>query len=698
MSNAVSYALQRETSRLEDTLRETAKAVTNAVNRVLQREGRRLEDMMLENGRGRAQTFLYDTEGGNLSIVPAKGADGEETPTPFGCVMRSAMTRSFGAEDEWDGELSRETRRLEEALCENTRGIPQVFSYNTENGNMALVPQGNDPQSGRNFGSICPAAMTGHFGGGESDSAMERDRNLSRETRRLEEALSENTGGTPQVFSYNAEEGNMSLVPYHDASPSEREFGNVCGASFTSDFGGGGAGSEARGMGAERVAGTRKSPLCLPRCFGALWSPVFASTFGGDIQVATLDGDDLIDADAPSAAGTAYTLEEEGVVRILRGRKDALAKGKTDKAVFVRGDSRVQSGQENARYVVRILGNGEARVSEKSSDGEHPIQTVMVVPPKKEHYRLGTGLMESHLLRKRRVLLFGVGSMGGDLALHLAMAGVGNICLVDPDRVEASNLSRLRDAGIADVGRLKVAVMAERIRGKNPSCHVGTVPKDITKEREELTGYLEDTDLALVSTDNRTSRILIAQGLQKVGKTCIYTRCSTRAESGDCFVSRPGGACYECLYGMAGEVSEDIDDWAAAKKAGRLAAYARPEDMGAFAILPGLSTDISAITSFAARLAIWELAKIGGNDPFSNFSEEFSRFNYFLHVNRRENFFLNDAWGPFDKSGQRPCAQRWYGATVSRRDNCPCCGTRANELDTGAEDERFFKSLAQAVC
>ena len=334
-------------------------------------------------------------------------------------------------------------------------------------------------------------------------------------------------------------------------------------------------------------------------------------------------------------------------------------------------------------------------VIEKTATGDWEVPTVEIIPDRSGMYALGTGLLESPSLKEARALLLGCGSMGSDLALHLAMAGVGKIILVDPDRVEASNLSRLRDAVIADVGRRKVDVLSERILGKNPSCEVVKVGEDITKDAARMDALLAGADVAVVSTDNRASRVLFAHALHAAGKPCIFSRCGVRAENGDCFISRPGEACYECLYGMLGGAHDEVDDWHAAKRAGRIAAYSTPKSMHDFAILPGISADISSITSFAARLVLWELSKSKGNDQFSRFSGEFSTFNFFLFVNRREKFFRNEAWAPFDKSENKPCPQRWYGAKVARREDCACCGSRECKIDTGEEDARLLERLCR---
>ena len=78
-------------------------------------------------------------------------------------------------------------------------------------------------------------------------------------------------------------------------------------------------------------------------------------------------------------------------------------------------------------------------------------------------------------LRASRVVVFGVGGVGGHVAEVLARSGVGKIALVDPDRVNLSNLNRQIVALHSTVGRLKVKVMAERIRDIH-RCHRLQVP------------------------------------------------------------------------------------------------------------------------------------------------------------------------------------------------------------------------------
>ena len=79
-------------------------------------------------------------------------------------------------------------------------------------------------------------------------------------------------------------------------------------------------------------------------------------------------------------------------------------------------------------------------------------------------------------LRASRVVVFGVGGVGGYVVEVLARSGVGTIAMIDPDRVNLSNLNRQIVALHSTVGRLKVDVMEERIRDINPDCEVQKFP------------------------------------------------------------------------------------------------------------------------------------------------------------------------------------------------------------------------------
>lgn len=73
-------------------------------------------------------------------------------------------------------------------------------------------------------------------------------------------------------------------------------------------------------------------------------------------------------------------------------------------------------------------------------------------------------------LKKSRVLVCGVGGVGGYVVEALARAGVGEIDVLDGDTFSASNLNRQILATVQTIGLKKVQVAAERIKSINPAC------------------------------------------------------------------------------------------------------------------------------------------------------------------------------------------------------------------------------------
>ena len=75
-------------------------------------------------------------------------------------------------------------------------------------------------------------------------------------------------------------------------------------------------------------------------------------------------------------------------------------------------------------------------------------------------------------LARAKVIVFGVGGVGGHVCEALARAGVGEIHLVDGDTVAESNINRQIIATRNNIGQSKTFAMAERIASINPECKV----------------------------------------------------------------------------------------------------------------------------------------------------------------------------------------------------------------------------------
>ena len=79
-------------------------------------------------------------------------------------------------------------------------------------------------------------------------------------------------------------------------------------------------------------------------------------------------------------------------------------------------------------------------------------------------------------LQRAHVAVFGIGGVGGHVVEVLARSGVGELTLVDSDRVNLSNLNRQIIATHDTIGQNKVEAAAARVRAIRPACIVHTFP------------------------------------------------------------------------------------------------------------------------------------------------------------------------------------------------------------------------------
>lgn len=102
-------------------------------------------------------------------------------------------------------------------------------------------------------------------------------------------------------------------------------------------------------------------------------------------------------------------------------------------------------------------------------------------------------------LSTSHVVLLGCGGIGNLVSATLATAGVGQVTLIDADRIETTNLSRQYMFTEADVGALKCEVLKHALLSRNSEITVRTIDLEIT-DRADLDA-LPSADLLVLSAD-----------------------------------------------------------------------------------------------------------------------------------------------------------------------------------------------------
>lgn len=118
-----------------------------------------------------------------------------------------------------------------------------------------------------------------------------------------------------------------------------------------------------------------------------------------------------------------------------------------------------------------------------------------------------------NLLSKKCVLVLGIGGVGCYVAESLVRSGIGNIIIVDHDKIDTTNINRQLIALTSTIGKKKVDVLESRIKEINPNCNVIKIDKYID-ENNYLELFLNKIDFLADCCDSiKTKKSIIKYAL-----------------------------------------------------------------------------------------------------------------------------------------------------------------------------------------
>lgn len=153
------------------------------------------------------------------------------------------------------------------------------------------------------------------------------------------------------------------------------------------------------------------------------------------------------------------------------------------------------------------------------------------------------GWWDQRRMARAKALVIGVGALGNEIIKNLALLGVGQILVVDFDKIEHSNLSRSVLFRESDCGRPKADVAAERAQEIYPQLRIEPLHANVVYDLG--LGPYRWADVILGGLDNREARVAINRAAAKVGKPWIDG--AIERLDGVARVFDPAiGPCYEC--------------------------------------------------------------------------------------------------------------------------------------------------------
>jgi len=281
----------------------------------------------------------------------------------------------------------------------------------------------------------------------------------------------------------------------------------------------------------------------------------------------------------------------------------------------------------------------------------------------------GRGLL-SPALRARHVLLVGLGSVGSYLGEQLARSGVGRFTLVDPERVEAVNLSRTAYEA-SDLGRPKAEALSRRLLRVDPALGLARFPVALEAlPPEELDRMVRAADLVVAATDDPAAQRSLNRFAYARKKPALFVGLYAGAEGGEVLLTLPERTpCYLCATRVRHAVEEQAgpvtpaDDYGTARLAGERA----------------LGSDVQHVASAAVKLGLALLSPEGDEGALARLGEEIvaGGQTYLTLSTVPRYWFYPHIFG--ETAGQGAFQSVWL--TPLRRPSCPVCGDPEERVD-----------------
>ena len=164
---------------------------------------------------------------------------------------------------------------------------------------------------------------------------------------------------------------------------------------------------------------------------------------------------------------------------------------------------------------------------------------------KKQIILKNIGINGQKKILNAKVLIIGIGGLGCPLLTYLAASGVGTVGIVDPDKIEISNLSRQTLFTTKDIGKYKVDRAKYRVNSIYNKSKIKIFKKKIISNNIE--SIIKDFDIICDGTDNFEARYIINDECKRLKKILISAAISKFDGHLYKFNFKKKASCYRCF-------------------------------------------------------------------------------------------------------------------------------------------------------
>tara|TARA_Y100000022_G_C13239311_1_gene371572 strand:- start:521 stop:1270 length:750 start_codon:yes stop_codon:yes gene_type:complete len=156
------------------------------------------------------------------------------------------------------------------------------------------------------------------------------------------------------------------------------------------------------------------------------------------------------------------------------------------------------------------------------------------------------GISGQKKISQSKVFIVGAGGLGSPISDLLCRAGVGEIGIIDHDKVSLSNLNRQTLYNSNDINKFKVQVLKQKLKKINPLVKVNIFKKKIDKQNiDKLTSRYE---IIVDASDNFETKFLLNKNSINYKKKLVVGAISKFDGHIFVFDFKKKGACLQCFY------------------------------------------------------------------------------------------------------------------------------------------------------
>lgn len=151
-------------------------------------------------------------------------------------------------------------------------------------------------------------------------------------------------------------------------------------------------------------------------------------------------------------------------------------------------------------------------------------------------------------LKRKKILIAGVGSIGSQICIQLLKSGIENFVLIDYDKLSVENIIK-HELTLKNLHEYKTKALKNKMMEINPNVECSTIEKSVSEVSsiKQFREVIKKVDIIVSTIDEVNSKYILDGLALENGKSVIYVNSFYNANAGMVLFSNKKVACLNCL-------------------------------------------------------------------------------------------------------------------------------------------------------